>query len=154
VLRLANGFGAPAAGTNTRWDIIVNEMCRAAVTDGRITIRSSGLAWRNFVPMQDVVGAIAHTLDSAGAGTYNLGASHSMTLRQMATRIADVCETVLHVRPTIETGPKAPDERHEPLDFRIAKLAAAGFTPTASLDEEVAALLVAASHTERAGDRG
>src|ERR1700730_12475361 len=77
VFRLANGFGAPIEASMDCWDIVVNEMCRQAETDRQITIRSSGQAWRNFVPMHDVLCALQSAAIDLPAGTYNLGSPQS-----------------------------------------------------------------------------
>jgi UDP-glucose 4-epimerase len=141
--RLSNGFGAPIGDVPAAWTIIVNEMCREAVDRRTVTIRSSGLAWRNFVPMQAVVRGLTAALESLPPGTYNLGAEESMTLREAAARVAAVCERTLAFRPQVCCGTATPGEYHERLDFRIDKLAAAGFRPDTAFDDEVRETLLA-----------
>jgi UDP-glucose 4-epimerase len=144
VFRLANGFGAPIdAGVNC-WNLIVNEMCRQAAVERRITIRSSGQAWRNFVPMHDVVRALQAAATGLPHGTYNLGSSQSMQLRSVAERVAQVCREMLGFSPSVNTTAAVEGEQTVPLDYRIEKLARAGFKPTASFDEEVGRTLLAA----------
>lgn len=144
VFRLANGFGAPAEGAPGSWDLIVNGMCRDAVARRRIEIRSSGAAWRNFVPVEDVVRALEAACVRLAPDTYNLGAAESMTLRQMAARVAESCAWVFGFLPTVVTGPPKEEGPNRPLDFRIAKLAAAGFTPAASFNEELERTIITA----------
>jgi UDP-glucose 4-epimerase len=144
VVRLANGFGAPVDARVDCWDIIVNQMCRQAVVDRQIVIRSSGRAWRNFVPMQDVVRALQYAIEGAPAGIYNMGAPHSMTLAGTAEQVAVLCEKTFGWRPSIKLGPGAPGERNPPLDYRSEKLARTGFASRASFEEEVTATLLMA----------
>lgn len=143
VLRVANGFGVPVDVAADCWDIIVNQMCREAAMDRRIVIRSSGRAWRNFVPMHDVVRALRSATTDLPAGLYNMGSSQSVTLRGVAERVAAVCAKTLEWLPSISVGAPVEGERCVPLDYRIDKLARAGFTPTASFDEEVSGTLLA-----------
>jgi UDP-glucose 4-epimerase len=144
VFRLANGFGAPADATVDCWNISVNEICRQAAVERRIVLRSSGSTWRNFVPMDDIVGALHTAATELPMGTYNLGSSHAMELRSLATRVAEVCADSLGFKPAIEVGATDGPERCLPLDYRVDKLAGVGFTSTASLDGELKTLLVMA----------
>lgn len=144
VFRLANGFGAPVDPAVDCWAIIVNELCRQIAVDGRITIRSSGQTWRNFVPMHDVILALRAAATDLPAGTYNLGWEQSMQLRGVAERVAEVCRGTLGFSAAVVFGPAMDGEETAPLDFRTEKLARAGVTPVASFDEEVSRTLLAA----------
>jgi UDP-glucose 4-epimerase len=146
ICRVANGFGAPVNSDADCWNIIVNEMCRQTAVDRRITIRSSGLAWRNFVPMEDVVRALRLAMGSLPAGTYNVGSPRSMTLRGVAERLATVCGIALGFVPSVTFGAAADGEQSEPLDYRIQKLVACGFMPGASIDEELSRTVLCAEH--------
>lgn len=137
ILRLANGFGAPVQPLAGAWVPMVNRMCHEAGVSRTITIRSSGLGWRDFVPMDDIVRALCAALGDLPAGTYNLGAGQSQTLRAMADRVAQACVSALGFRPEVVVGADDAGVQHAPLDFRVAKLANAGVTPFASLDEEI-----------------
>jgi UDP-glucose 4-epimerase len=147
VLRLANGFGAPVEASASCWDLLVNQMCRQAAVDRRIVLRSSGVAWRNFVPMDDIVKALHAAATDLPAGTYNLGSSHSMELRRLAARIAEVCSDTLGSAPAIEAEATGDPEWRVPLDYRVDKLAGAGFTSTAPLEAELKRLLLMASRS-------
>ena len=146
VFRLANGFGAPVNTAVGAWDIIANEMCRQAVVDRRVTIRSSGRAWRNFVPMSDVVQALYAAVLGLQAGRYHLGSSESMSLLSLAERIVRVCADTLGYSPMVTTGAGEPGEMPARLDYRIDKLVRAGFAPAATLDDEVRRTLLAVGH--------
>ena len=119
-------------------------MCRQAVTDGRIVLTSSGCAWRNFVPMSDVVRALRFAAADLPAGTYNLGAPVSMQLLSAAELVAGACGETIGTTPSVGVGRAAAGEQNVPLDFRIDSLAAAGFVPSTSFVEEVRKTLLAA----------
>jgi UDP-glucose 4-epimerase len=144
VLRLANGFGAPVDAGVGCWDIIVNDMCRQAAIDERIHLRSSGLSWRDFVPMDDIVDALTAAATRLSPGTYNLGSGQSTRLMAVAESVVRVCRETLGFAPPISVelchaGPGVDAE--EPLDYRIDKLAAAGISPSADPDREIARIL-------------
>ncbi|MBA3656429.1 MAG: SDR family oxidoreductase [Gemmatimonadaceae bacterium] len=144
VFRLANGFGAPVDRDVDCWGIIVNEFCKQAVAEGRISIRSSGESWRNFVPLADIVVALETATRNLARGTYNLGAGRSMTIVSAAQQVAGVCRSQLGFTPDVSVGPAAPHDRFPELDYSIAKLGAAGVTPAAEFGTEVARTLEAA----------
>lgn len=137
VLRLANAFGAPVSAAPSSWRSIPNEFCRQAVTDRRITIRSSGLSWRNIVPMADVVRAIHAAAAGFPSGLYNLGSRQALPLRDVADLVAGTCLETLGFRPPVECGMPVANEQHVPLDYRIDRIAAAGFEPRARFDQEI-----------------
>jgi UDP-glucose 4-epimerase len=144
VLRLANGFGAPVNALAGAWVPMVNGICREAVESGTITIHSSGLGTRDFIPMNDIVRALRAALGSMPAGTYNLGAGRLLSLREMAEQVAQICAASLGFRPEVMIGVDRAGVPAAPLDFRVTKLAQAGITACASSAEEIALTLQAA----------
>lgn len=136
VLRLSNALGAPADPAVDAWMLISNDLCRSAALDGRVVLRSSGLAWRNFVTMADVVSAFGHaaTMPSRllGDGLFHLGGPKSRRIidlaRLVAARAGGVA--VAHAAP-------GPDESHPDLDWRIGRLAGTGWAPLDDLDHEI-----------------
>lgn len=141
VLRLSNGFGAPADKFVSRWSLLVNDLCRQAVTDGRLVLRSAGLQRRDFVTLHDVARAILHLLEipptSIADGVFNLGGRNPMRVIDMVQLIADRCAIVLHQRPEI-SRPYGVEESL-PLDYSVAKLESTGFklsgVPESEIDE-------------------
>ena len=144
VLRLANGFGAPATENAQSWNIIVNDFCRQAATDHSISIRSDGSVWRNFVPLSDVMVALGAARTWLPAGTYNLGSAKSMTLRAMADRVATVASEVLGVAVDVRVGASIPATRRTALDYRTDKLRAAGVSLDGLIDDEIRSTIAAA----------
>jgi UDP-glucose 4-epimerase len=137
-LRLSNAVGAPADAGIDRWTLVANELCRQVAAAGRITMKSSGLAFRDFIPLGEVARAVEFLLGAdLGAGVFNLGVGHSTLVRDLAELIADRAQAVLGLRPAIARPDPAPGEVPAPLDFRVDRLAAAGFTASRDLAEEI-----------------
>ena len=145
VVRLSNGVGAPADPASNRWTLLANDLCRQAVRDRRLVLRSSGIALRDFIPLADVCAAVRHllTLERAalGDGIFNLGAGASSRVLDMAELIAARCESLLGYRPPLERPAPAPGETAPPLDYRIDKIRATGFQPAGRMADEIDATL-------------
>ncbi len=144
VLRMSNGFGVPAHASVNRWTLIVNDLCRQAVSTGKLVMRSAGLDQRNFIALEDVGRASLHVLnmptESVGDGLFNLGGTGSMRVIDLAELIAQRCEMVLGHRPGIE-HPAATGEAPPMLDYRSDRLFATGFEPGSNMNGEIDATL-------------
>jgi UDP-glucose 4-epimerase len=145
VLRLSNALGAPTDSAVNAWMLIANDLCRQAALTQRIVLRSSGLAWRNFIGMGDVVDAIGHVLTmskaESGDELYHLGGLQSIRIWDLAMLVARRAETLFGKPVELQRVRPAPDEQHATLDWRIAKLAANGWTPRQPLVDEIDATL-------------
>ncbi len=145
VLRLSNGFGAPASPEADRWTLVVNDLCRQAVTTERLVLKTPGLQRRDFITLHDVARAVSHMLglgpDRCGDGLFNLGGEYAVSILDMANLIAARCEAILGVRPPIERPNPAGSETVEDLEYRMEKIKGTGFTLTGDAEEEMDATL-------------
>ena len=115
VLRLTNAVGAPARPEVRRWTLVVNELCREGATRGRLTLRTPGVQWRDFIALADVetvVGGLVR-LGAVGipfpSGIYNLGSGSSVTVRAVAGMIAESFAAFGDPRPELLAPPPPPD---------------------------------------------
>lgn len=145
VFRLSNGFGAPIDAAVNRWTLIANDLCRQAVTTGKLVLKSSGLQRRDFVTLADVSRCVEHAVtlpnEQLGDGLFNLGGECVLSMYEMAEVIARRSEAVLGFRPPIERPAPAPGETAPDLAFDIGKLKATGFALAGSVDAEIDATL-------------
>jgi UDP-glucose 4-epimerase len=145
VLRLSNGFGAPAAVNVDRWTLIVNDLCRQAVTTGNLVLKSSGLQWRDFITLSDVARSVQHFLNLPASawqdGLFNLGGECSLQIINLAQRIANRASRCLGFTPLIQRPKPGPTETFQPLEYRVDKLKSTGFTLSRNIDEEIDATL-------------
>ena len=146
ILRCANGFGVPMDPAVNIWHVLVNDLCNQVASGGSLTLRSSGLQERNFIPIADICSAILHFLHIdqhlVGDGLFNLGGPKSMTVLEMAHVIAERSRSVLHVDPPINRPSPSMNESVIPLDYQIDKLIATGFAPKNVVNEEIDRLLL------------
>ncbi|CDL00611.1 putative UDP-glucose 4-epimerase [Magnetospirillum gryphiswaldense MSR-1 v2] len=135
-LRLSNAIGAPVHADIDRWGLLVNDLCRAAAAGGPLVMRSSGLVSRDFIPLADVENALAHLLtlppDAWGDGLMNLGSGHSTSAAAMADLVLARARAKGLIVALQRPAP-APGETAAPLEYRIDRLRACGFTPQADL---------------------
>jgi UDP-glucose 4-epimerase len=145
VVRLSNGVGAPADSDVNAWSPIANDFCRQAAVTGRIVLRSSGVAWRNFIGMSDVVAALRHVLtvpaERLDNGLFHLGGPSSMRIHDLALAIAKRAQTMFGRDVGVERPQPSAGEHTPVLDWRIDKLAATGWSPAQNLDGEIDATL-------------
>jgi len=145
VVRLSNGFGAPAHHDVNRWTLLANDLCRQAVETGTLQLRSSGLQRRDFITLRDVGRAVDHLLalpsEVCGDGLFNLGGESPLRIIDLTEQIAARCATVLGFVPTILRPEPRPEEESLPLDFRIDKLKRTGFSLQGDFAREIDATL-------------
>ncbi|MGA1823459.1 MAG: NAD-dependent epimerase/dehydratase family protein [bacterium] len=143
IFRLSNGYGYPMDKDINRWTLVFNDLCRQAITSGRIVLKSSGKQHRDFIPLQDVVRAVYHFLfavpDNWGDGLYNLGGNCSMSILDVAKNISNVYKTKYNKDILeIKTGQNNSDSIiPEPVKYNIEKIAKTGFTLKGDMFSEI-----------------
>lgn len=141
VLRLSNGYGAPATLKVDRWTLLVNDLCQQVVQNGVIVLNSYGSQRRDFIALSDVARGVSHVIDidwrGFGEPVFNLGGAWAPTVYEMACLVAQRAESLLGVKPNISRPQRAVDVIDQPLDYRIDKLLGTGFTLTGSPQVEI-----------------
>ena len=141
VVRLSNGFGAPAYPNVNRWTLLVNDLCRQAVQSQKLVLRSSGLQQRDFITLTDVGRAVKHILSlpqmDRGEGLFNLGGDNSMSVIDMVNNIAQRCQATMGFSLKIERPEPQHNEKSEVLVYDSGKLKRTGFSLTGRINEEI-----------------
>ncbi len=151
-LRLSNGFGAPAHAAADCWDLLVNDLCRQALTQRKLVLRSSGAQLRDFIALstvcQDVHALLSAPEDSLPA-ILNLASGQAISVADMAGIIAERCAVTLGFEPKIEFGSRM--EAAAPLKIGSLHAEALGLEPALGLVAEIDALL---AFCQRLHDKG
>ena len=146
VLRLSNGFGAPVQPDVNRWTLLVNDLCRQAVSTKTLKLQSAGYQKRDFVTLLDVSRAVSYFLnlpvEQCDNGLFNLGGECSLRIIDMAELVAERCSKVLGFNPEIIKPAPASKESSPVLDYRIEKLKSTGFALTNNVNAEIDATLL------------
>lgn len=126
--------------------MLVNDLCRQAVTQRTLTLRSAGLQRRDFVTLQDVGRAFSHVLDlgkeQVGDGVFNIGGAWAPRIIDMVELIQARCFSVLGFTPDIILPEPSDSEVTLELDFRIDRLLASGFELSGNAATEIDATLM------------
>jgi UDP-glucose 4-epimerase len=141
VLRLSNAVGAPRQALSDRWTLVTNELCREGATTGRLTLRTDGSQWRDFIALRDIESAVGALVGTAPPeGTYNLASGVPVSIRQLATLIGDMFEALGERRPELNGPPPSP---HVPEAWRLDTTAIGqiGIRPTTPLSDAVTELI-------------
>ncbi len=146
VLRVSNAFGAPLHKDVNCWMLLANDLCRQAVTECRLLLRSAGLQRRDFLTLQDVSRAVSHVIclsnAQVGDGIFNVGGAWAPRVIDLVELIQTRCKVVLGFTPEIICPkPGDSDVTHE-LDFRIDRLLASGFELSGNVEAEIDATLL------------
>lgn len=143
VLRLSNGYGYPADPLVQRWTLVFNDLCKQAIQNGEIRLRSQGTQHRDFVSLTDVGRAINHFLATTGDawqdGLFNLGGECSMSILQVAQRVAAEFFQRFGKEIPISTGGEEEGQTASPVRYDIDKLKQTGFSLEGNMSEEVRA---------------
>ena len=146
VLRLSNAFGAPVHKDVNCWMLLVNDLCRQAVVERCLTLRSTGLQRRDFVTLQDLGRALSHVIDLAkeqvGDGVFNIGGAWAPRVIDMVELIQARCLAVLGFIPDIIRPEPVDREVTLDLDYRIDRLLASGFELSGNAEAEIDATLL------------
>ncbi len=141
VLRLSNGFGCPERASVNRWTLLVNDLCKQAITTGKIVLNSSGIQTRDFISLEDVSRAVEHVLNmpenATADGLFNLGGENSMKIIDIADKIVECSNVVLNLKLAIKHPEPKAGETSLNLDYCIDKLKSTGYTLTSNMSEEI-----------------
>lgn len=145
VLRLSNSIGAPADPNVNCWMLLVNDLCKQIVQNGKMIIRSNGLQERNFITISDVCLCISKLIyyktPENITPLYNLGGKTSMSILDMAKKIQSQSLLTLGIDPLIELITTSTTINCKPLNYYSDKLKVLGFIPTDDYNLEIDALL-------------
>ena len=142
VLRLSNAVGAPVDPSVDRWTLVASDLCRSAVLDRTMVLRSSGGQSRDFITLHDASRIIATVAERSRVahGIYNLASGRSETIRFLAERIQARVEHTCGWRPEL----RAPDMASEPeLAYELStdRLAEAGLRAEQEIDAGIDELI-------------
>lgn len=139
VLRLSNGYGAPVSIDVDRWTLLVNDLCKQAVTKNKLLLRSSGLQKRDFISIYDVCRVVSHFLtlneEKCGDGLFNVGGEETKKVIDIANIIAERCHNILGYKPEITRNMSA--EKTCDLSIVIDKLKSTGFNLRGDMLSEI-----------------
>ena len=141
VLRLSNAYGYPADHWVQRWTLVFNDLCMQAVQNGEIRLRSQGTQQRDFVTLNDVARGLHHLLslstDEWSDGLFNFGGDCSLSILQLAQRVASDYFNCYGKEVSISTGEAEDTQGAGPVIYCIDKLKRTRFSLVGNMSSEV-----------------
>jgi dTDP-L-rhamnose 4-epimerase len=135
ILRLQNVYGAGQSATNS-YTGILPLFCGFARASTSIPLYEDGEILRDFIHVSDVVDGLRLAIASGSSGTWDLGSGDPVTIRQVASLIADRYEAPAPV----VTGQFRPGDVRAASADNSRALADLGWAPKVSLCEGLAEL--------------
>lgn len=135
-LRYFNVYGPRQSGGE--YSGVISAFLQQAINNEPLTIHGDGSQTRDFIHVDDVVRAnrLAAAADTAG-NAYNVGTGSSVSIRHLAERIRDVCESSSEIT---HTDPRKGDIERSRAD--IGKIRTQfGFNPEIDLTEGLESLI-------------
>lgn len=143
IFRLSNAYGYPMHKEVKRWTLVFNDLCKQAVVKGKITLKSSGKQYRDFISLHDVARAVHHFIslgpDNWGDGLYNLGGNCTMSILEVVQKIAEMYSKKYGKRRIkIEAGKEDGNARWmNPFTYNVNKMMGTGFRLEGNMETEI-----------------
>lgn len=145
VLRISNGIGPVAHPYRNYQKLLANDLCEQAVSLRCMRLRTSGEQERDFITMDDIVGAISHLIRHQDLATtidiVNIGSGRSMTVLSMAELIQNRYRVLFGSSPEVHRVLPAEPVPHDALDYRIDRLLCTGYVPKNNVAETIDTML-------------
>jgi len=134
IIRGSNTFGTPYFENEKCWKLVMNNLCKSAFQNGKLTIKSSGQDYRDFNALENVVRAIHHLLELNNEkeihDIYNLGSSHTVRIIDIAKKIQKELKDSFDYDCPIETNKSSTESNNVgSFIFSIKKIMQTGFRP-------------------------
>ena len=104
-LRLSNVFGIPSNSNKDCWMLLVNSLCKQAIEEARLTLRTNGMQYRDFIGIEQVSKTIYKLSiipnKNIESSIYNLGSGQSLRVMEIAETIQKICTKKLGFTPAI-----------------------------------------------------
>jgi len=123
VLRMSNVFGIPTHKHVNCWMLLINDLCKQAITTGKLVLKSSGGQMRNFLPLTDTCNIIEnlanyHAKDSVKK-IMNIGGFKSFKVIEIASLIQECCVKHINYKPEIVIQEGFSVEPYGPLEYKV-----------------------------------
>jgi nucleoside-diphosphate-sugar epimerase len=119
---------------------------KEVVINGTLTLKSSGLSHRNFIPMSDVVNCLEYLVNEINPSilhrVVNLGLQESRTILEMAQRVSSQFYLQTGKEVEIQTMPQDLNEVVSSFQMNLGMLSSLGIDIGGNLDSEISESLV------------
>jgi len=144
-VRMSNSFGVPAGFDVPRWTLIFNDLCRQAILNKELVLKSPGLQERNFITLHDATRGLEFLAQKVSQwpddGLLHLGSDDQWSVLTVAQMIADEYKTLWGQTLPIRRPEPKPGEIPNRFGFTSERLARLGFVWENPYRDEIKATL-------------
>ncbi len=92
-VRLSNSYGSPVFKENNCWWLVINDLCKIAIENNEIRLKSDGSPQRDFIHGNDVVRAVDSLVkieNIKGNNTFHIASGQTLTILELAYKVKTV----------------------------------------------------------------
>ena len=146
VLRISNTFGIPVHHKVDCWSLLVNNLCRQAVKERKLVLKTDGKQFRDFISIGNFCFIINSFLQKSKLNIYppifNVGSSKSFTVYEMAEKIQKRCDSIFGFKPEIIVNSNFVEKVNpSKLEFKLKNLRKLNINCEENYNEEIDDLL-------------
>jgi UDP-glucose 4-epimerase len=145
IVRLSNAYGAPAGSDVHRWSLVFNDLCRQAVSQQKLVLKSTGKQRRNFITLGDAVRALEFLAVQRTRlpkdGIIHVGSDSQWSILEAADKVASCASELWGVQLPVVVPPEAQAEKGHEFEFSVERLRRLGFSWTSLWKDEIKATL-------------
>jgi len=89
-VRLSNSYGSPVFKENNCWWLVINDLCKAAMENNEIRLKSDGSPQRDFIHGDDVARAIDAFINRKkinGNNIFHISSGQTLTILELAHKV-------------------------------------------------------------------
>ncbi len=143
IVRISNAFGSPVLPDMARWNLLVNDIARQAVTQGFIRLKSNGCQFRDFITMTDVAKAFSFLIGTGESQNivFNVSSGRPVTVLEMANQVAQMAGKFLKTDVPVHLPPGSKPSDESRLKIVPGRLLSRGFLMQNNFEEELYELI-------------
>ena len=92
-IRLSNSYGSPIFKENNCWWLVINDLCRSAIEENQIRLKSDGSPQRDFIHGDDVASAIdlfVNGKNNNKNNIFHISSGRTFTILELAHKVRSV----------------------------------------------------------------
>jgi len=139
IFRLSNSYGCPKDRNSNKWYLLFNDLCRQAMEQKKIVLKTNGRLLRDFIAMEDVCNAVQLMMEKENLckETFNLGSGKAITLLDVAREIGAAYNEEFGVQLPVQVNEADTNNYPISLSFNTDKLKQViSFAPKSRFREE------------------
>lgn len=144
-VRLSNGYGSPVFNENNCWWLVINDLCKTAIENNIIRLKSDGSPQRDFIHLLDICQAIKILIDSDNKdhNLFNIASGRTYSILELAHKVSSTFYKKYNKNiPVIFPDGTISSDPSDYLDYKknkidINRINALGFHPSISIDQGI-----------------